>query len=69
MMSIENKLLKEITDKLDQINDYCREVAKSNDSKRVLLLTDVSDELSEVLLNFEDDPLAESFRNSLLNND
>lgn len=68
-MSIENKLLKEITNKLDQINDYCRAFAKSNDSKRVLLLTDVSDELSEVLLNFEDDPLAESFRNSLLNND
>lgn len=68
-MSIENKLLKEIKNKLDQINDYCRVAAKSDDSKRVLLLTDVNDELSEVLLNFEDDPLAESFRNRLFNND
>lgn len=68
-MSIENKLLKDITTKLDQINDYCKSIAKSNDNKRVLLLTDVNDELSDVLLHFEDDPLLESFRNSIFNND
>jgi len=67
--SIEEQLLNDIIDKIDRIKSQSIQVAKSDEDTRVLLLTDINDELSDILLNFENDPLAGSFHDMIFNRD
>ena len=59
--SIEDQLVNDIIDKLDKIRILSIGIKKSDSIENMLTLSAVSDELSDVLLNFEKDPLSGSF--------
>ncbi len=59
--SIEKKIVDDINKKLDDIRRLSNKAYSSKSEISVLMLSDVNDELSDVLLNFQNDPLSGSF--------
>lgn len=59
--SIEKKIVDDINKKLDDIRRLSNKAIASKSELSILMLSDVNDELSDVLLNFKNDPLAGSF--------
>ena len=60
-MKVEDKILLDISNKLDEIKDKSKKLSSSNSELKVIILSDINDELSDVLLNFNNDPLSNQF--------
>jgi len=59
--TIEKKIIDDINKKLDSIRHLSNKAYTSKSELSILMLSDVNDELSDVLLNFQSDPLSGSF--------
>tara|TARA_Y100000389_G_scaffold193627_1_gene222587 strand:- start:4 stop:207 length:204 start_codon:yes stop_codon:yes gene_type:complete len=59
--TIEKKIIDDINEKLDNIRHLSNKAYASKSELSILMLSDINDELSDVLLNFQNDPLSGSF--------
>ena len=59
--TIEKKIIDDINKKLDNIRHLSNKAYTSKSELSILMLSDINDELSDVLLNFQNDPLSGSF--------